>query len=443
MTELLDGATDTAQPPSVLLVDDETSILSALKRTLRSTGVTLLTASSGAEGLQLLEQHPVDLIISDMRMPHMSGSEFLAQASQRFPSVVRILLTGFADLESTIAAINEGKIAQYLTKPWNDDELRDIVSKHLKAKLLEVRNRQLSQELLEKNIELEALNSQLEEKVAERTEELRHNHALLEKTHDSVRQSYEHMVALASSIAGLRNPVSYRADQRKAAMAFSLAQAMGLSDSEATSVREAVLLANLGKVGFPDTLLNKPFASLDAAEAEQFRQYPVLGETALMGIPNLEQASRYIRHQFERYDGTGFPDQLRGDQIPLGCRIMSVVRDYLDLVLGYYTGSVFSEAQALREIERFSGVLYDTEVVEAFKQQHFNQDEDDDAERIVSAAELQPGMVLSRHLFSNRGIALLREGQVLDHTLITKLKHLETMAGEPLHVLVARVGEPL
>jgi len=99
---------------TILVVDDEPGIQSALRRTLRRAGYQVITAGSGAEGLDQLSQQAVDLIISDMRMPEMDGAQFLSRAAEKWPTVVRVLLTGYADMESTIAAINEGKIAQYI-----------------------------------------------------------------------------------------------------------------------------------------------------------------------------------------------------------------------------------------------------------------------------------------------------------------------------------------
>ena len=108
----------------ILCVDDAPNILNALNRLLRRPGHTVVTAESGAAGLELLEQHPVDMVISDMRMPQMSGDEFLRLVAERSPDTVRILLTGFSDLQSTIKAVNDGKIYRYLSKPWDDEELR-------------------------------------------------------------------------------------------------------------------------------------------------------------------------------------------------------------------------------------------------------------------------------------------------------------------------------
>ncbi|NTV11343.1 MAG: response regulator, partial [Zoogloea sp.] len=122
---------------TVLCVDDEANILSSLRRLFRPHGYRVLTAGSGAEGLEVLAREAVDLVISDMRMPEMDGAQFLAQVRARHPDVVRLLLTGYADMQSTVAAINEGRITRYIAKPWNEDEVLLTVREALERKALE------------------------------------------------------------------------------------------------------------------------------------------------------------------------------------------------------------------------------------------------------------------------------------------------------------------
>ena len=122
---------------TLLCVDDEANILSALRRLFRPHGYTVLTAGGGEEGLEILAREPVDLIISDMRMPVMDGARFLGEARKRHPDTVRLLLTGYADMESTIEAINAGQISRYISKPWNDQDVLLTVREALERKQLE------------------------------------------------------------------------------------------------------------------------------------------------------------------------------------------------------------------------------------------------------------------------------------------------------------------
>lgn len=113
---------------SLLLVDDEQNILRSLRRLLRSDGYTIHTASSGKEGLEILKEHSVCVILSDMCMPEMSGAEFLAKVKEQYPETIRLMLSGYTDLTSVTDAINQGAIFKFLTKPWEDDEIKQSIS---------------------------------------------------------------------------------------------------------------------------------------------------------------------------------------------------------------------------------------------------------------------------------------------------------------------------
>lgn len=158
--------------PRLLLVDDEPNTLSALRRLFRREGYELLMAGSGREGLALLDEHEVGVIISDYRMPNMTGVEFLREVKTRFPDTLRIVLSGFTDLESVTSAVNEGAVYKFLTKPWNDDELRRVTREAFRLCELQRANRRLTDELSEANRELARFNQELERRVEEKTRHL-------------------------------------------------------------------------------------------------------------------------------------------------------------------------------------------------------------------------------------------------------------------------------
>lgn len=133
-------AAEAVEPFSLLLVNDEPNILSALRRLLRAPGYRIHSAGSGAEGLALLERETVDLVISDMRMPEMNGAEFLDRVRSRWPDTVRVLLTGYADMASTVDAINRGEIFRYVSKPWDEAHLLGVVEQGLERKALSGRS---------------------------------------------------------------------------------------------------------------------------------------------------------------------------------------------------------------------------------------------------------------------------------------------------------------
>lgn len=155
------------KPGTLLLVDDEVNVLSSLKRLFRPDGYCILTAQSGAEGLALLAQQPVDVILSDQRMPGMSGVDFLRQAKQLRPDTVRMTLSGYAELQSIIDAVNEGAVVKFLTKPWEDERLRHHIAEAFRHKALADDNRRLGAELACANADLAGLNLRLQRLLAQ------------------------------------------------------------------------------------------------------------------------------------------------------------------------------------------------------------------------------------------------------------------------------------
>lgn len=162
-----------AEHVTILCVDDEANVLKSLKRLFLDEDYEILTAESGKEGLVLLEQRqPVQVVISDYRMPAMDGVAFFKQVHERWPETIRIVLSGYADTAAVVAAINEGRVYKFIPKPWNDDELKMAIVKAVERYFLVKANNELNEQLRQANDELSRIAAQLEEKVAERTEEL-------------------------------------------------------------------------------------------------------------------------------------------------------------------------------------------------------------------------------------------------------------------------------
>ncbi len=166
---------------TVLCVDDEINILNALKRLLRKEEYNLLTANSGLEGIALIEKQPVHLVLSDQMMPEMMGTAFLQKVKEVSPDTVRVVLSGYADVSVILDAINKGEIYRFLTKPWNDEELKVSINQCLAHYDLMLENRLLMEQIQVQNEKLRTLNDRLEEAVAERTKALQLSQEILEK----------------------------------------------------------------------------------------------------------------------------------------------------------------------------------------------------------------------------------------------------------------------
>ena len=174
---------------TLLLVDDEPNILAALKRLLRRDGYEILAAGSGKEGLELLARHEVDVIVSDQRMPSMTGVEFLRTAKGICPDTVRIVLSGYTELQSVTDAVNEGAIYKFLTKPWEDRLLREHIEEAFRHKEMADENRRLNLEVRTANQELAAANRQMEEILQQKQQQIKHNEISL----DIIREMLQHI----------------------------------------------------------------------------------------------------------------------------------------------------------------------------------------------------------------------------------------------------------
>lgn len=181
----------------LLLVDDEENILNSLTRVFRREGYRVVSALSGAEGLRILESETVGVILSDQRMPEMTGVEFLRQAKQCFPDTVRLVLSGYTELKSITDAINEGAIYKFITKPWDDDQLRAHVREAFDRYGLKFENARLARELNIANRELSVLNAELEQRVLEKTHELTVNFQTLQMAQETL----EHLPAAVMGLA--------------------------------------------------------------------------------------------------------------------------------------------------------------------------------------------------------------------------------------------------
>lgn len=165
----------TSAPRTLLLVDDEPNIISALRRALRTDGYSILTADSAEEGLRLLSEKTIHVILSDQRMPRMNGTDFLRKVKELHPKTIRLVLSGYTDLESVTSAINEGAIYKFLTKPWDDKLLRDNIRDAFEHYEMERENLRLTHELEHANTALFRLNQNLQHEVMLKTREIMHN----------------------------------------------------------------------------------------------------------------------------------------------------------------------------------------------------------------------------------------------------------------------------
>ncbi|MBC3272306.1 response regulator [Pseudomonas sp. SWRI81] len=432
--------TSTSQRPKVLLVDDEESILNSLRRLLRGQPYDVLLATSGAQALEILAQQPVDLVMSDARMPNMDGASLLAQVRQRWPATMRIMLTGYADPTAIIKAINDGQIHRYISKPWNDEELLVILRQSLEHQHSERERQRLERLARVQNDQLKLLNSTLEKHVAARTAELQQTADMLDLAYEELKHSYVTGTEVFSLLANLRLPPAKQTNRQIIELVRGYSKAHGLDEATSRDLAMAAALYNIGKLSWPDTMMVTPSDLLHSAERERYRGYPKQSESLLMTLDPMKDAARLILHHQERWDGSGFPDRLKGEAIPFGSRLLKLAVDFVELQRGLILERQMNSDEALLYLRQYSGRLYDPELVEDFIQvcAAFLSDITliDPDVKVVTTRELTAGTELARNLNADNGMLLLNAGKVLSAPLIEKLIAFEAMEGGKYQVFV-------
>ncbi|MEO7495816.1 MAG: HD domain-containing phosphohydrolase [Massilia sp.] len=416
-------------PPTLLCVDDEPNILSSLRRLFRAKGYRVLTAEGGAAGLALLEQEQVDLVISDMRMPEMDGAQFLEHVRNRHPDTVRLLLTGYSDITSILAAINRGEIYRYITKPWDDNDIVLLVRDALSRRALEMLARRQTEEL-------RLLNASLEAKVEARTEELRASHASISSANEKLKRNFITTIKIFSSMIEMRGGMLAGHSRRVADLARRIAAKMGLDAKASQEVFIAGLLHDIGKIGYPDEMLRMAVNMLAGDNLAIYRKSPVRAEQLLMPLEDLQSVAAILRAHMERFDGGGFPDGLSGLSIPLGARILGLASDYDNLQQGALVQRRVLPEDAKQLIYDSSGKRYDPSVVAAFRALLDGDAPEQVQDMAIASHALEPGMVLSRDLVSRDGLMLLSADHVLDERMIRQVQDFETKGDVRLNIRV-------
>lgn len=424
----------------LIVVDDEIQILKSLERLLRKD-YEITVFDNGQDALDYMEQHSVDIILSDMRMPHMLGSEFLAKARAQQPKTVRLLLTGYSDMDSTVEAINEGGVFSYIAKPWDNDKLKEELCKAENKRKLEQEKELLANQLSQNNKCLKQVNVGLEKTVEQRNRELSHSHKILEKKHQAQKDVYQKLITMLTSMIEMRyseKVLGY--SQRVAAQSRLLAKRMGLPKAELTHIYLGSLIHEIGLLTM-DMPVKKNVSEFTESELMKFNTHPQYGGAILERLPGFQIVSEIIKHQFENVDGSGTPDHLTQRSIPIGARILRVVKAYNEMISGKFSSEPVRAALAKAELQSHRGEYFDDEVVQRFidmLEQRRTLEDGDSVEYYISLDELQAGDVLKEDLVAphNKETILLAANHQITEANLTSLREYENKHNKVLAVVV-------
>lgn len=316
----------------IMVVDDESANLRLLERLFRHR-YQVITAQSGAEALELLKQHDVALLITDQRMPNMTGIELLKNTAELRPHMVRIILTGYTDVGALVEAINCGQVYKYVTKPWSNDELRLTVERAIEH-----------YESNKSRYELELSNKRYAEQLRRMTQ------SVVRVMAEALEAKDEHVYGHARRVSGYSLTVG-----RRLRLDINLLEQISL----------AALLHDVGKIATPDSILLKPDA-LTHEERAIMELHPERGARMFAGVPGMQEIEDAIRYHHENFDGSGYPEGLRGEQIPLAARIMRVTDAYDAMTSPRRFRKAYEHETAIELLRAGAGTLFDPQVVASF-----------------------------------------------------------------------------
>jgi len=418
---------------TILLVDDDESLLAAMTRLLRPDGLRVLTAPSGERAIELLEAEgdSVGVVVSDYAMPSMNGADVLRAVRLRWPDATRILATGNADLAAAARAVNEGQVARLIIKPYDPDQFREMVGAALQQCQLLLDNRRLRQVADEQAARLEQWNQRLEELVNQRTAEL-------EQANAALQRGLLESVRLLLGFLERRLPERASRCRDIARLAGRLAERVGLADEIVRRVQVAALIHDIGLMGLPDPILRQRPEDMPSGARLQYEQHPVIGQSMLSSVEQLVEIATWIRNHQERWDGHGYPDRLSGLAIPMPSRLIALADGYLDAV-----GREGGTATRWRGAQRAAGA-YDPDLLEILADEVESRPT---AARVVAdvevpLTELQPGFQLAAPIMSASGSVLVPAGEVLSEELLGRIQALASggvIAVDTVRVIAAPV----
>lgn len=316
-----------SRPVRILAVDDEEDVQALLTDALTENGYQVRLAPNAEQALELLRFEPFDLVLTDLKMPGMDGITLAGILSQTHPGLPVVLLTGFAQVELARDALRHGA-SDFVTKPFALASLHVVIARNLERRRLE------------------------RQRVLEQADKI----------------LFQTVQTLAAAISAKERGTGQHLC-RAALLAKTLGEEIGLAPQEMRCLELATHIHDVGKIGVPDSILNKP-GPLNAEEWVIMRSHPVIGAEIVGQVDELAYVANIVRHHHERIDGLGHPDGLRGDSIPLLSRIISIVDAYECMTSDRVYRSRLPVAEAIRRLEEASGTQFDASLVAVFLRLH-------------------------------------------------------------------------
>jgi response regulator RpfG family c-di-GMP phosphodiesterase len=395
----------------ILVVDDDENMLTMLEATLDQQHYRIVATANPATAIEELKKQDFSVILSDQRMPGISGLELLSQARQLRPNSTRILITGVLELETVVEAINKGEIFRFIVKPWLREEFLATMNNGVQRYELICQNARLQAGTQAMNEQLVEMNRSLEQQIKLVA---RQNQQLAEMN-EALNGNFFRSLELCVHAMQTFYPRLGNEARRVTCLCKSIASVLHLPPDEQRVIESCARLYDIGLVGVPRHIIRRwqdDPERLDPAEKALIQQHPILGQELAAFGSGLDNVGEIIRAHHEQFDGAGYPDGLRGENIPWLARLLAVTVAY--------ASSRLPASDALDDIKSKSGSEFDPDavrvVMRALPLAPLPR-----KEKELPLGDLRSGMVLARGIYTCNGLLLLPEGQHLNGTCIEKL----------------------
>lgn len=332
----------------ILIVDDEENVVHSIMRMLSMAGYETVGTVDADEAITILRKEKPAVLICDQRMPKIEGLELLQKARRVSPSTIRMLITGYSDIDVVIAAINKGQIYQYISKPWQEQDFLGKV--HLAIGHWQ-----------------DALNK--EQLLRQSLRDKEHWKALFEQSNIQMKKTMDGSVNTLKKIIQAKDPELLQHSTRVSEYAVQVARQMELPRQRQRNLQLAGLFHDIGKIAIRDQILYKP-DRLDDHEFDKMKQHPVIGAEILQELGFFDEVAAIVLQHHEKYDGSGYPHMRQGESIVLEARVLALADAYDALVSKRVYRAGLPHGQVMEILSRDAGSHFDPTIVEQFRRLH-------------------------------------------------------------------------
>lgn len=417
--------------PSILIVDDESEVLKALSRLLHNE-YQVTTFTEPQKALEYFKIAPTHIVISDLIMPDIDGAEFLMKVAGINSRCKRIALTGFASAELAKKAVNDGKISHYLTKPWNNNELKSILS----GLVEQLKNENRKASFIKK---LSFDNQQL---AFEQQSNVLMNELLIEEQHDSHKQLTQlklinnELIIFNARIIAMYSKEPPGHSLRVAQLAKALALRLKLDLSIVKNIYISALFHRIGIASLSEPLLAQKGYQRSASADIEYYSYAQSSAQVMKTLGALKSAAKDVNHLYEQVNGLGIPDKLLAHEIPIGSKILRLIIDFDLYLAGELTVEKLSPERAFEQLKTLINKCYDPEVFNAFFAMYYAPLPVEEIQLLKTVRQLDVGMKLAQDLMDEQQHKLLTADTVLTRAHIENLQNIEQQQSIILYLYI-------